>query len=208
MSPRASAVSAALASASARSAVTVTKALSFGSRRSMRSMSALVSSDGREGLPPEAPADIADGRVDRRRRLPCQPPGRRESNVTLGSSVFHRPRVHLVDRPEGVGQQAAHELEAILGNLDACRSHAVAELIQGHASPPVWENTATSIPTGRRIHDARVPVPEPDRALRGTVSQAAYLGSRMEYSIDSEIGRCSSRAPRSTRRWRPGRRSS
>ena len=26
-------------------------------------------------------------------------------------------------------------------------------------------------------------------ALRGTVSQAAYLGSRMEYSIDSEIGR-------------------
>jgi iron(III) transport system ATP-binding protein len=29
----------------------------------------------------------------------------------------------------------------------------------------------------------------PIGALRGTVSQAAYLGSRMEYSIASEIGR-------------------
>jgi hypothetical protein len=45
-------------------------------------------------------------------------------------------------------------------------------------------------------------------ALR-TVSQAAYLGSRMEYSIASEIDRLFVTSPRgSTRGWRPGRRSS
>src|SRR5436309_2776662 len=54
-----------------------------------------------------------------------------------GLERLHRSRVHLVDRPERVGQQAAHELESALGDLDVCRSHAVAELIQGHASPPV-----------------------------------------------------------------------
>ena len=31
--------------------------------------------------------------------------------------------------------------------------------------------------------------PHANGTLFGTVSQAAYLGSRMEYSIDSEIGR-------------------
>src|SRR6266850_769391 len=54
-----------------------------------------------------------------------------------GLERFHRSRVHLVDRPERVGQQAAHEIEPVLGDLDVCRFHAVAELIQGHASPPV-----------------------------------------------------------------------
>src|SRR5512132_1183024 len=58
------------------------------------------------------------------------------------------PRVHLVDRPERVGQQPAYELEPVLGDLDAGCLHAVAQLFQGHGGPPVWENTATSIPTG------------------------------------------------------------
>src|SRR5712691_2571277 len=58
------------------------------------------------------------------------------------------PRVHRVDRQERVGQQPAHELEPVLGDLDAGCLHAVAQLFQGHGGPPVWENTATSIPTG------------------------------------------------------------
>src|SRR5262249_30648854 len=76
-----------------------------------------------------------------------------------GLERFYLSRVHLVDRPERVGQQASHELEPVLGDLDARRFHAVAELIQGHTRPSrVWEDTATSIPTGSRIHDA---VPKP-----------------------------------------------
>src|SRR5207244_10012864 len=58
------------------------------------------------------------------------------------------PRVHRVDRPERVGQQPAHELEPVLGDLDAGCLHAVAQLFQGHGGPPVWENTATSVSTG------------------------------------------------------------
>src|SRR5262245_11487632 len=54
-----------------------------------------------------------------------------------GLERFHRSRIQLVDRPERVGQQAAHELEPVLGDLDARRSHTVAELIQGHTCPPV-----------------------------------------------------------------------
>src|SRR4030095_3238735 len=54
-----------------------------------------------------------------------------------GLDRFPRSRIHLVDRPERVGQQAAHELEPLLGDLAARRSHTVAELFQGHTSPPV-----------------------------------------------------------------------
>ena len=39
-------------------------------------------------------------------------------------------------------------LEPVLGDLDTGCLHAVAQLFQGHGGPPVWENTATSIPTG------------------------------------------------------------
>jgi len=45
------------------------------------------------------------------------------------------------------------------------------------------------------------------RRGRGRRRHPAYLGSRMEYSIDSRSAGCPSRAPRSTRRWRPARRS-
>jgi iron(III) transport system substrate-binding protein len=62
-----------------------------------------------------------------------------------------RPRVHRMDRPERVGQKPAHDLEPILGDLDSGRFHAVAELFQGHSHPPVWENTATSVPRGGRL---------------------------------------------------------
>jgi hypothetical protein len=41
-------------------------------------------------------------------------------------------------------------------------------------------------------------------ALRGTVSQAAYLGSRMEYLIDSEIGRLFVTSPAVDTRLAPG----
>src|SRR5215467_5674654 len=62
-----------------------------------------------------------------------------------------RPRVHRMDRPERVGQEPAHDLEPVLGDLDSGRFHAVAKLFQGHSLPPVWENTATSVPRGGRL---------------------------------------------------------
>src|SRR5437899_12576706 len=61
------------------------------------------------------------------------------------------PRVHRLDRLERVGQEPAHDLEPVLGDLDSGRLHAVAELFQGHGYPPVWENTATSMPRGGRL---------------------------------------------------------
>src|SRR5215470_8911801 len=57
-------------------------------------------------------------------------------------------RVHRVNRPERVGQEPAHDLEPVLGDLDSGRLHAVTDLFQGHSHPPVWENTATSNPRG------------------------------------------------------------
>jgi iron(III) transport system substrate-binding protein len=61
-----------------------------------------------------------------------------------------RARVQGVNRLERVGQEAAYELEAILGDLDACGAHAVAELFQGHVTPPVWQNTASRNVAGGR----------------------------------------------------------
>jgi len=59
-----------------------------------------------------------------------------------------RARIYRVDRLESVGQEAAHHLEPMLGDLDMGGLHTIAKLFQGHGGPPVWENTATSIPTG------------------------------------------------------------
>jgi prolyl-tRNA editing enzyme YbaK/EbsC (Cys-tRNA(Pro) deacylase) len=71
------------------------------------------------------------------------PPCRVEGDGGLERSVG--PRIHRVYGLQGVGQQAAHELQPMLGDLDASGFHPIAHLVQRHGVPPLWENTAAMI---------------------------------------------------------------
>ena len=44
---------------------------------------------------------------------------------------------------------------------------------------------------------------EPDRTLKGVVSQSAYMGPVIEYSIDTDVGSLFTRAPATHNQFKP-----